>query len=245
MQFVGKGDGKSKGKGGFQGQCWTCLEFGHSQRFCPKGKGKAADKGAGKGYGKDNFKGGFQVKGFGKGYGWYGKGKGEFGKGIGAQTRACFGCGSTEHLLRDCPKNPGKVNQVVQEQEEILFIGNVRDEWRQVPMKVVPTKLTTTMPRTKLSMMNRFKVLEVDEEEQELESQVFAVTAEEGPEPLRTRKCSGGDSEGKIVGGTRVDSGKVGAFGPVEVHSCTDPQPSTRREVNTKGHGIEKDWGGT
>jgi cellular nucleic acid-binding protein len=128
VQYVGKGEGKAKGKGGFQGQCWVCGEFGHSSRFCPKGKGKASDKGMGKGYGKDNFKGGLQFKGFGKGYGWYGKGKGDFGKGGGTAQRACFGCGSTEHLLKDCPKAPNKVNQVTEEPDEILFIGNIREE---------------------------------------------------------------------------------------------------------------------
>ena len=47
----GKGKGKSGGKG-FQGNCWLCNKFGHSQRDCPeKGKGKG-DKGKGKGKGK-------------------------------------------------------------------------------------------------------------------------------------------------------------------------------------------------
>ena len=38
----GKGDkGKGKGKGVFQGNCYTCGEWGHTGKFCPlKGKGK-------------------------------------------------------------------------------------------------------------------------------------------------------------------------------------------------------------
>ena len=39
-----KGAGKSGGKkgwspNGFSGQCYNCLEFGHSAKWCPKGKG--------------------------------------------------------------------------------------------------------------------------------------------------------------------------------------------------------------
>ena len=187
VQFIGKGDGKAKGKG-FQGSCYVCGGFGHTQWECPKGskgKGKGYDKGFGKGYGKDNFKGGHQYKGydkgFGKGYGkdgWYGKGKGEYGKGGMTSQRACFGCGSTEHILKDCPKNPNKVNQVTEEPEEILFIGNVKEEWKSVPMKVVPGRRDfqqRCVPR--VDHPNRFRVLQVDEPDDEEVTQVFAVDA--------------------------------------------------------------------
>ena len=40
----GKGGFKGKGKGGFKGSCYTCGQFGHSQRFCPQ-KGKSKGKG--------------------------------------------------------------------------------------------------------------------------------------------------------------------------------------------------------
>ena len=50
--------------------------------------------------------------------------------------RACFGCGVTSHLLKDCPKNPNKIQQLQQAEEpEILFIGSVRDDWMPVPLK--------------------------------------------------------------------------------------------------------------
>ena len=40
-----KDKGKSDGKGGFRGQCYTCGQYGHSQRFCPqKGKGNGKGK---------------------------------------------------------------------------------------------------------------------------------------------------------------------------------------------------------
>ena len=39
VQFFGKGGKKGTGKG-FQGYCYVCGEFGHSQWDCNKGKGK-------------------------------------------------------------------------------------------------------------------------------------------------------------------------------------------------------------
>ena len=70
VNMIGKGGGKKGTKGGFQGQCYLCGEWGHSQMYCPyaKGKGKGKEQAQGKGCGKD--------KGFGKGgFGWKGQGK--------------------------------------------------------------------------------------------------------------------------------------------------------------------------
>ena len=99
-----------------------CGKFGHSQWECRKGKGK------GKGFGKEGDKG-FGMDGY-KGVGkdgLYGREQGQrLRQGRSPKQRACFGCGATDHLLKDCPKNPNKIQQVQQEEEpEILFIGSV------------------------------------------------------------------------------------------------------------------------
>jgi hypothetical protein len=243
VQYIGKGYGKKGGGKGFQGHCFVCGEFGHSQWDC-KGKGKIGKGGyenyVVKGAGKEGWYGKGYGKEVGKGYGDYkGKGKGSDGKG--AMPRACFGCGATDHLLRDCPKNPAKINQVEEKPEEVLFIGQVKEDWRTVPMKIkLENFMKAPVAKSKVVSENRFRVLEVGEPEDEEVVQVRAVECEPcGDHP----KCD--DSEG----GTRVKGGKAGAFGPVEVyrgtrpgartsvplastHAYTDPQPSTRREVD-------------
>ena len=160
IQYIGKGDGKSKGKGSFQGNCFLCGEFGHPQAECRKGKGK------GKGFGKN---------------GRYGRGRGnDFGKGGPTLQRACFGCGATDHLLKDCPKNPNKIQLVQQEEEpEILFIGSVRDDWKHVPMKIGVLGRRDVHCRAPVASQNRFRVLEVDEEDDDEVMNVFAVSAED------------------------------------------------------------------
>ena len=214
IQYIGKGDGKSKGKGGFQGHCFVCGEFGHSQWDCPKGKrkGKGFGKEGYKGFGKGGYKGNFGYKGFGKdGYkgsgkdGWYGKGKGsEYGKGGPTLQRACFGCGATDHVFKDCPKNPNNIQQVQQEEEpEILFIGHVRDDWKHVPMKIGVPGGRGCHPRAAraaaapVASPNGFRVLDVDEEENDEGMNVFAVSAE-APE----QECE--------IERHQVDGGKAG-----------------------------------
>ena len=179
VQFVGAKGGKKGGKG-FQGNCYVCGEFGHSQWDCRKGKGK--------GFGKDNFAkgngkdGGF--KGYAKGYGkeasykggYFNKGGGKgYDTGKGGMQRACFGCGALDHVIKDCPKNP-RIQQVEETVPEVLFIGNVKgEEWKQVPMKVQLKDFMKAPVRARSKNGNRFKVLEVDEEDDEDAMQVRAV----------------------------------------------------------------------
>ena len=107
---------------------------------------------------------------------WYGggifKGKG----GDQAQwgvRKACFTCGSTEHLARDCPKNANRVQAVDDETPEVLFIGNVQrkeEEWQRAPMKVKLGDFLRTPvknPKRTPTLRNRFKVLEVNEDDVE------------------------------------------------------------------------------
>ena len=93
--YVGKGD-KGKGKG--KGACFTCGAYGHRAAECPNtGTGKG-QKGKGKG----------GQKGWGQGQGWTQWPSWSPGQGAASTTRACFRCGSTAHMLRDCPAKTGK-----------------------------------------------------------------------------------------------------------------------------------------
>ena len=190
VQFIGKGGKKGGGKG-FQGKCYSCGEFGHSQWDCWKGKGK------GKGYGKDGDYGKGYDKGYGKGYGkdgvygkGYDKGNGK-GYGKGGMPRACFGCGSTEHLMRDCPRNP-KIQSVEDETPEVLFIGNVQkqkeEEWRRVPMKVtLGDFMRAPVVKKKPVEKNRFKVLEVGEDDDDNDYHIGTGHGEDNEEVMHIR----------------------------------------------------------
>ena len=201
INYVGKGGGKSKGRG-FQGHCYVCGEFGHSQWDCQKGGGKGKGKDGSKGFGKSGWDGGYKgYKGYGKngwdgnkGYKGYGKnswdggykgfkgygkdgwaGKNGWGGGKGQENpkgtqRACFTCGATDHLMKDCPEKVQQVQKV--EEPEVLFIGkvgSVEEEWKRMPMKIKVPKMPrwqkqkTQKDRKKHEESNRFKVLEVDE----------------------------------------------------------------------------------
>ena len=75
VNLVGKENPKGKGKG--KGMRYSCGEFGHRAAECPsKGKGKGQN-----GKGKGNQKGASWNSGW--------------------APPACFGCGSTAHLLKD------------------------------------------------------------------------------------------------------------------------------------------------
>ena len=205
VQYIGAKGGKKGGKG-FQGNCYLCGEFGHSQWDCRKGKGKGFGKdGGSKGHGKTNdyTKGGWYAKGYGKsdigkgGYYYKGNGKGND-TGKGGVQRACFGCGALDHVIKDCPKNP-RIQQVEEEVPEVLFIGNVKgEEWKRVPMKVkLGDFVKAPAVKGKKNNENRFKVLEVDEPDDDEVVQVRAVEC---------APCG----EGYIKGNTRVNGGKAG-----------------------------------
>ena len=185
VQYIGKGGGKKGGKG-FQGHCFKCGEFGHSQWDCGKG---AATIDKGKGKGKDHYMKGYGKDWYSKGYGkdWYskgyGKGKGgDYGKGA-TMVRACFGCGATDHIVKDCQKNAAKVQQVGEEAPEIFFVANVQGDesekdWKRVPMKVKLSdfiRVPVAKGNKVKTARNAFKVLEVDEEDAEEVVEVRAI----------------------------------------------------------------------
>ena len=196
IQYVGKGGGK-KGSKGFQGYGYVCGGFGHSQWDCHKGKGKGKSFGKDAGYGKGYSRDGYAVKG-------YGKGKG--GDGKGGMRKACFGCGSTEHIIKDCPKNTN-VQRVEEDTPEILFIGNVQNKgalegWKKMPMKVTLGDFMKDSPRVPIQKTqirrtgvtkNRFKVLEVDDEEEE----VVNVRQVENSERTASAACGFEDGKAK------------------------------------------------
>ena len=154
INFVGKGKGK--------GKCWTCGEVGHRAAECQKGGWN--NKGKGKGMQ------------FGKGGAWNEYSKGAKG-GVTPMPRACFGCGSTSHLLKDCPsKVTHKVQEVRDDEEdvEILFIGHTEavelNKWETVKGRWSTKNLEKIgkPPGLEDRSTNKFKVLEVDEEDDEI-----------------------------------------------------------------------------
>ena len=196
IQYIGKGGGKKGGKG-FQGYCYVCGGFGHTQWDCHKSKGQGKSFGKDGGYGKGYSKDGYAGKG-------YSKGKG----GKGGMRKACFGCGSAEHVITDCPKNTN-VQRVEEDIPEILFIGNVQNKegslegWKKMPMKVtlgdfVKDSLRVPIEKTQIGRTgvtkNRFKVLEVDEEDEE---EVVNVRQVENSERTSSAACGFEDGKAK------------------------------------------------
>jgi hypothetical protein len=233
INYVGKGGGKKGGKG-FQGNCYLCGEFGHSQWECSKGKGKAYYKGGGKdgfyynkGVGKEGGKGQAYGKGYGK-EGYYTKGSGKDG-GKGGMMRACFGCGSTDHLLKDCPKRGGAIQSIEQQEpEEVFFIGNVRQEmepWKKVPMKVTvgdfiknPKGALKAGKKIQVTKENAFKILEPEDDDSEAEI-MYVRTVEDVTEDKGEKDDAKGMRKAKVRGVQLCgDFGCRG--GQCGVHSC-------------------------
>lgn len=140
IQLVGKG-GK-KGSKGFQGRCFVCSEFGRTQWECGKKRTAArrtarpGPRASGlmpttKGMARTNGMGRHQARttrtakdtarsstgrspASGSGATPKGTARGSTIGGVGGPVmqKACFGCGSTELLMRDCPKNQVRVQNV-------------------------------------------------------------------------------------------------------------------------------------
>ena len=187
INYVGKGKGK--------GQCWTCGALGHRAAECPKGKGK--------GFGKNgsNDKGGWKGKGR-----WSSKGTGKDawgGKGSGKDTwtmpmpmvKACFNCGSTSHLVRDCPgKGAQTVQQVKTEEPEVLFIGqaNAEEGWKLATGRCrCQAGGCEPPPDSETPARNAFKVLAVDEEDEDGMETCCVCDVESGTETRKTKSSSG------------------------------------------------------
>ena len=137
INVVGKGyGGYSKGKGKGKGKCHNCGQEGHYKYNCPhKGYGKGYDKGGGKTSNRGSWE-----KGGGKGDG---------------QPRACFSCGSLDHLARFCPSNK-QVNEISSGptgEPEVLFIGAA--EVVEAQKKTKGTKKASILERiTKMKAEN-------------------------------------------------------------------------------------------
>ena len=100
MGFKGEGKGGGKGKGEFFGRCYECGQWGHSAKFCPKGKGKGKQGGQ-----KGEQKGGFKGESWGKGYKGFSKG----GKSAGGKEQS-LGQRTGGHISRGARgKELGKV----------------------------------------------------------------------------------------------------------------------------------------
>ena len=133
--------------------------IGHTQWDCHEGKGK------GKSFGKDGR--------YGKGYskdGYAGKG---YSKALGVGLRS---------VSSRIARRTRTFQRVEEDIPEILFIGNVQNKegalegWKKMPMKVtlgdfVKDSLKVPIQKTQIGRTgvtkNKFKVLEVDEEDEE------------------------------------------------------------------------------
>ena len=104
-----------------------------------------------------------------------GDGKGSKGGWTAPTVRACFGYGSTAHLIQNCPlRTTQKVQEVKEEmvEQEILFIGHTaiaedRESWQHVPSRRKTFKgLQCSMPAGLDKVMTKsFRVLCEDEDE--------------------------------------------------------------------------------
>ena len=160
LQQKGKGKGKDGGKGEFQGYCDGCNGWGHTWRYCPKGKnGKGKGKGQyGKGWsekGKGRVKGG-KGKGWSKGINnfendWYGNDGSWGGSWSGVAELASLELACEENDSRDPPESHKQLEEAEKSWAMSLIAENTEPiaetiarereagEW-QVPVKTVKTR---------------------------------------------------------------------------------------------------------
>ena len=212
---------------GYGLECYSCGQKGHRAFECPqKGKGKGSYKGGSKGGYDSNGKGGDHFSRGNGGYGYKGQGyqKG-FGKGQWQMRRkACFGCGSLDHLQRNCPKNVGSVDETnVQNvtnnminDEDVIFIGNVgrAKTFGEIAFVKPPRKkvrkcnrtVTPAGPLTSSVTSGRFDCLRTDSDDVEEKSietlmkEVRMVGDQFVVEPESVDICAVGKSEETMVG---------------------------------------------
>ena len=241
VNYVGKGKGK--------GQCWTCGGVGHRAAECPKGeKGKSYGKG---GWSDKGWKGKGGWNGKGGWHGWDGKG----GKGSWAApaVKACFGCGSTAHLARDCPnKEAQAVQRVETEEPEVLFIGHTEvvetEPWRLVegsgPCR---TRRCEPPPGLERPRCEGFKVLMEEEEDGEdecdIETELYYVNAVEnnigGKKTVDVPDAKKEDWASLGIGDITVDSAADESCWPKGLGDAFPTKPSKKNIVLKTANGEE------
>ena len=182
MGFKGGGKGVGKGKGEFFGRCYECGQWGHSAKFCPKGKGKGKQGGQ-----KGEQKGGFKGESWGKGYRGFSKG----GKSAGGKDSS-WGKGQGPHQPWGAWKGAGKgmysfsVDQHEESLEcdllsvEVCSKGCARnDDWCHVPVKQHKSFEKGGRKAHRLRIIeNKFELVNLDEENVDSEGESTAIQAQ-------------------------------------------------------------------
>ena len=159
-----------------------------------------------------------------------------------------------DHVIKDCPKNP-RIQQVEEEVPEVLFIGNVKgEEWKRVPMKVkLGDFVKAPAVKGKRNNESRFKVLEVDEPDDDEVVQVRAVECEpcgercvKGNMGVKSGKAGEGSFRGKAcaVAVCEVPGSCSCAVAPHTVpgsgtHVKQVPQPGTQGAADNEEYKVE------